>query len=137
MKFIDLIKISRPRFWIYELGTFFIGYLLAAKSLSDFYNNIDFIIFFIYFLFPANLLIYGINDIFDYETDKINPKKINYEKLLTPDKHKIVYIYILSFNLPFIIYALLRLELKQIIFLFNLVIKFNFFRIIFNSAFCS
>jgi 4-hydroxybenzoate polyprenyltransferase len=129
MKFIDLIKISRPRFWIYELGTFFIGYLLAAKSLSDFYNNIDFIIFFIYFLFPANLLIYGINDIFDYETDKINPKKINYEKLLTPDKHKIVYIYILSFNLPFIIYALLRLELKQIIFLFN----FLFFAIFYSA----
>jgi 4-hydroxybenzoate polyprenyltransferase len=29
----------------------------------------------IYFTYPANLLVYGVNDIFDYETDKLNAKK--------------------------------------------------------------
>lgn len=32
-------------------------------------------IFALYFVIAANIWIYGINDIYDYETDKLNPKK--------------------------------------------------------------
>lgn len=120
-----ILKISRPRFWIYELGTFFIGYLIGAKSLSDFLR-LDFWIYFIYFLFPANLLIYGINDIFDYETDRLNPKKVEYESLLLPKYHKKVYFYIFITNLPFLIYGFLKLNFLQNLFLF-LFIFFAFF----------
>ena len=38
--------------------------------------------FVVYFLIPANILIYGINDIFDYDTDKLNPKKGTYEAFI-------------------------------------------------------
>lgn len=120
-----ILLISRPRFWIYELGTFFIGYLLAAKNMTDFYN-LDFILFFIYFTFPANLLIYGINDIFDYGTDKLNPKKLEYEVLLQPKYHKKIFYLIIFFNIPFLIYSVFRLNTLQI-FLFSLFLFFAIF----------
>ncbi|MCS7200814.1 MAG: prenyltransferase [Patescibacteria group bacterium] len=124
----DLLLTSRPRFWIYELGTFFIGYILAIKNISDFIN-LNFFIFFIYFTFPANLLIYGINDIFDYETDKLNPKKQTYEKLLHPKEHKRFIFFILIFNLPFIIYAYFSLNYLQLLFL----LLFVFFAVFYSA----
>ena len=42
------------------------------------------IAFGVFFLFPANLLIYGVNDVFDYQTDIRNAKKEKYETLLHP-----------------------------------------------------
>jgi len=42
----------------------------------------------LFFTFPANLLIYGFNDVFDYETDKHNEKKKGYEGLLSPKSRK-------------------------------------------------
>lgn len=125
LKIKNILLISRPRFWIYELGTFFVGYLLAAKNITDFYN-IDFILFFIYFTFPANLLIYGINDIFDYETDKLNSKKVEYEILLDPKYHKKIFYLIIVFNLPFLIYSFFKLSIFQI-FLFLIFLFFAIF----------
>jgi lycopene elongase/hydratase (dihydrobisanhydrobacterioruberin-forming) len=57
-------------------------------------------------LFPANLLIYGVNDIADYETDKFNPKKQAYEDIVTPAQHKRLWRWISIINLPWFIYAL-------------------------------
>lgn len=58
-----------------------------------------------YFLFPANVLIYGANDIFDYETDRRNPKKTDYECLVTPEKRRPIALAILVSNLPFLIFV--------------------------------
>lgn len=77
------LKISRPRFWIYLLGPFLIG-VIAASDSHFYWPTI--LLYGLYFTFPANLLIYGVNDIFDYETDKHNPKKQQYEELVTPAK---------------------------------------------------
>ena len=54
-------------------------------------------------MFPANLLVYGINDIFDWETDQNNPKKEAYEVLVTPSDHNklIGWIFILNFPINF------------------------------------
>jgi 4-hydroxybenzoate polyprenyltransferase len=62
----------------------------------------------VYFTLPANLLIYGVNDIADYDTDKNNPKKQSYESLLTPDKQKIMRLLIAATNIPFLIWALFQ-----------------------------
>lgn len=102
MKLNTILSISRPRFWIYELGTFFIGAIVGASTLPDLVSW-QILLFGFFFLVPANILIYGINDIFDYETDKLNPKKVEYEALLTPDKHTSVWKWILITNLPFLI----------------------------------
>ena len=99
------MNISRPRFWLYEMGTYFIGVLVATNFLTDFLRP-EILVFAFFFLIPANILIYGINDIFDYETDKLNPKKVEYEALLVPEKHKAVWVWILATNIPFLIYAL-------------------------------
>lgn len=121
-----IISISRPRFWIYEFGTFAFGAIAAFSSFSNLLN-IQTIIFGFYFLIPANILIYGINDIFDYETDKLNPKKVEYEELLEPKDQKKVWWWIVLTNFPFII-AALSLETPAMI---------SFFAFIFFASFYS
>jgi len=105
MKLQRIIAISRPRFWVYEFGTFAFGALAAFTMFQELLNPLI-IIFAFYFLIPANILIYGINDIFDYETDKLNPKKVEYEELLEPKDQKKVWKWILYTNIPFLIIAL-------------------------------
>jgi lycopene elongase/hydratase (dihydrobisanhydrobacterioruberin-forming) len=75
------VLISRPRFWLYLLGPLLVGAAAAQGTDIDWQRLLPFILF---FSFPANLLIYGFNDIFDYETDKYNKKKQSYEQLLSP-----------------------------------------------------
>jgi lycopene elongase/hydratase (dihydrobisanhydrobacterioruberin-forming) len=78
MRLSRVIRISRPRFWIYELGPYMVGVLgglIANSYIGAYFHILLVIIFGLYFLIPANIWIYGINDIYDYETDKLNPKK--------------------------------------------------------------
>lgn len=104
MTLLQILNISRPRFWLYEMGTYFIGVLVATNFLTDLLLP-EILIFAFFFLIPANILIYGVNDIFDYETDKLNPKKVEYEALLTPEKHDRVWFWIVATNVPFVLYA--------------------------------
>ncbi len=102
LSFRSLFTLSRPRFWIYELGTYLLG-VLAVLPIGITPLQLGLLIAFgIYFLFPANLLIYGVNDIFDYDTDKLNPKKVEYEALLLPKYHRHVWQMIAVTNLPFL-----------------------------------
>lgn len=96
-----LLRVSRTRFWIYIFGPYLIGLAAAAVERADFFT-LKTVVFGIYFTFSANLLIYGINDIFDYETDKLNKKKQDYEQLVKPEQNRTLLINILIFNLPFI-----------------------------------
>lgn len=98
----NIVRISRPRFWLYVFGPYLIGLAAAATSRSDF-MRFDSILFAIYFLLPANLLIYGINDIFDFETDSVNPKKQGYESLVPPERRRGLLIAIGLLNLPFFV----------------------------------
>jgi 4-hydroxybenzoate polyprenyltransferase len=59
------------------------------------------LVFSLFFLFPANLLIYGVNDIFDYETDRLNLKKAQYEALVAPAEHRRLWTAIVVVCLPF------------------------------------
>lgn len=99
-----LLKVSRPRFWFYIFGPYIVGLVAAISERSELLNWRP-AIFALYFLFPANLLIYGVNDIFDYETDRLNEKKTEYETLVIPDRRNALTIAILITNLPFIIAA--------------------------------
>lgn len=99
-----LIKVSRPRFWLYVLGPYLVGLAAGAGTANDLLR-FDTLLFGLYFLFPANLLIYGINDIFDFETDRLNPKKAEYEMLVRPESHRNLAIAIIVLNLPFVIAA--------------------------------
>lgn len=61
---------SRPFSWINTAFPFAITYLLTAQQVDAI-----FIFGTLFFLFPYNLLMYGINDIYDYESDIQNPRK--------------------------------------------------------------
>ncbi|MEM6721818.1 MAG: prenyltransferase [Bacteroidota bacterium] len=102
-KFKELLTISRPRFWMYVLGTFLVGMIAAGNPFYyDSNTTMLLVVFSVFFSLPANLLIYGVNDIYDYETDILNSKKVSYEKILSPLKHKRLWIIIGAFILPFI-----------------------------------
>lgn len=71
------LKQSRPRFWLYTAGPFLLG-SVVGYVLHGSQNDLNYMYvggMFLYFLFVANYLMYGINDYFDYETDLLNPKK--------------------------------------------------------------
>jgi 4-hydroxybenzoate polyprenyltransferase len=103
LKFI--IKISRPRFWFYLAGPLMIGFISFRPDIYIF-TEILFYILFIYFLIPANIYLYGINDYFDLKTDLLNPKKDKREvRLSDPKKRRLIKMYaglFLFFSLVFI-----------------------------------
>jgi len=96
-----LIKVSRPRFWLYLFGPYLIGLVAGAQDPNTLLRPL-YVVIGIYFLFPANLLVYGVNDIYDYETDKLNPKKVEYETLVTPEKRYGLWLAIFAANFAFV-----------------------------------
>lgn len=104
MKTKKLINISRPRFWIYVLGTFMIGVIAAGDPQQlGLATLITLGVLFLFFTYPANLMIYGVNDIYDYETDKHNPKKIEYEELVEPKDQNKLWWSIILWIVPFFV----------------------------------
>lgn len=65
-----LFRVSRPVSWINTAYPFAAGYLVLGGSIDTL-----FIIATVFFLIPYNLLMYGVNDVFDYESDMRNPRK--------------------------------------------------------------
>ncbi len=122
MNYKKLLHISRPRFWIYELGPYIMGLAIVFGSNLDLWILPTVIVFLVFFTYPANIFIYGINDVYDYETDKNNPKKIAYEALVAPKDHPKILRHILFTVTPFVIYCFFVLSpqvtITLLIFLF-------------------
>ncbi len=74
-----IFKLSRPRFWMYLAGPYLLGYTFAYDHSQPFLNPL-FLYSLFFFLIPANIFLYGVNDINDMETDQINPKKKSKEQ---------------------------------------------------------
>jgi 4-hydroxybenzoate polyprenyltransferase len=125
-----LLKISRPRFWLYVFGPYIVGLLAGAMNPAFLTDLLQWktIFFAIYFLFPANLLIYGINDIFDHDTDAENEKKSGYEARVETRYQRRLFFWILLFNLPFIAVALIFIRDATLPF-----IGFLFFSIFYSA----
>nr|WP_152648011.1 prenyltransferase [Demequina sediminicola] len=66
----SILKASRPISWINTAFPFAAGYLMATREI-----DVTLIVGTLFFLVPYNLLMYGINDVFDYESDLANPRK--------------------------------------------------------------
>ena len=121
----DFIKISRPRFWMYTFGTFLIG-IGASTNINSAVTN-DFMIFLwlIFFTFPANFFIYGINDLADDDTDSFNPKKGTYEAKIKKSQHRKIIFWIILTNiifLPLFYYAKNEVKIMiSIFYLFNIL----------------
>ncbi|RJT02164.1 prenyltransferase [Halococcus sp. IIIV-5B] len=69
-----LLRLSRPRFWLYLAGPVAVGAVYAASAPADLLSPTALALF-AYFLVPANVFLYGVNDVFDADVDAENPKK--------------------------------------------------------------
>jgi 4-hydroxybenzoate polyprenyltransferase len=96
-----LFRLSRPRFWMYVFGPFVVGALVGAENPRVYLSSTT-LLWAAFFLFPANLLIYGVNDVFDYETDRLNAKKRGYEDLVPPDERRQIALATLGFCAPWL-----------------------------------
>jgi len=69
-----LLTLSRPRFWLYLAGPVLVGVAYGASTTGDLFAPAA-VALFAYFLVPANVYLYGVNDVFDADVDAENPKK--------------------------------------------------------------
>ena len=69
-----LLALSRPRFWLYLAGPSLVGIAWAATRPGDIVA-VDSLLVLGYFLVPANLFLYGVNDRYDAPIDARNPRK--------------------------------------------------------------
>ncbi|MFB6219649.1 MAG: prenyltransferase [Halobacteriaceae archaeon] len=69
-----LLVLSRPRFWLYLAGPVLVGVAHGAPTTAALFSG-PAVALFAYFLVPANVLLYGVNDAFDADADAYNPKK--------------------------------------------------------------
>jgi 4-hydroxybenzoate polyprenyltransferase len=95
-----LIQSSRPISWINTAFPFAATYVFFTDRI-----DLTLVIGTLFFLIPYNLLMYGINDVFDYESDLRNPRKGGIEgALLDKSLHKItIWVSALS-CVPFVAY---------------------------------
>lgn len=82
LSFKRLLEISRfPHVWLYTIGFLSWGAMLAIGRSA--FEDPVFWILFCWFTFPANIFLSGINDAFDYETDRNNPRKHSLESTVS------------------------------------------------------
>lgn len=90
---------SRPLSWINTAFPFALAYYVTAEQVDS-----NLIVGFLFFLIPYNLLMYGINDVFDYESDIRNPRKGGVEgALLPPALHLATLLASVILPLPFLV----------------------------------
>jgi 4-hydroxybenzoate polyprenyltransferase len=98
-----LLQSSRPISWINTAFPFAATYVFFTDTI-----DLTLIIGTLFFLIPYNLLMYGINDVFDYESDLRNPRKGGIEgALLDKRLHKLTIWASALSCLPFVMYLLL------------------------------
>jgi len=100
-----LIEISRPVLWINTIGT-----TVVAMWITGVLWDWNILPILLWVTLPFNLLIYGINDIFDRDTDDPNARKGGYggAKITDSETKPIVWGVVLT-NLPFLIYFIATL----------------------------
>ncbi|MGO1972151.1 MAG: prenyltransferase [Propionibacteriaceae bacterium] len=95
-----LLGTSRPISWINTGYPFAAAYLLSAGRVDA-----AWVVGTLYFLIPYSLLMYGVNDVFDHESDRLNPRKGGVEGVvLDPRWHRLVLIVAAVANLPFLVW---------------------------------
>jgi 4-hydroxybenzoate polyprenyltransferase len=100
----QLFWASRPVSWINTAYPFAVAYFLAT-------NRMDAVFWVgtIFFLIPYNLLMYGINDVFDYESDLRNPRKGSVQgSILDPIWHRPTLWAAFVLPVPFVIFLLIN-----------------------------
>lgn len=79
----SIVRASRPISWINTAFPFAAGYLMVEGQVDALL-----IVGTLFFLVPYNLLMYGVNDVFDYESDLLNPRKGGIEGDVVRDRER-------------------------------------------------
>lgn len=94
----QLFWVSRPISWINTAFPFGAGYFMISRQLDW-----RLLLGFVFFLIPYNVILYGVNDVFDYESDIRNPRKGGVEGAVAAKKlHKPILIACVVVGVPFI-----------------------------------
>ena len=94
-----LLLSSRPLSWVNTAYPFAAAYLLTAGVV-----DLAWVVGTLYFLVPYNLAMYGINDVFDYESDLRNPRKGGVEgAVLDRTMHAVTLRAAIATNVPFLV----------------------------------
>ena len=97
--FRQIVGSSRPLSWINTAYPFAAAYLLAGGD-----STAALVVGTLYFLIPYNLLMYGINDVFDHESDLRNPRKGGIEGVVLDDRwHRTTIWAAVVSNVPFLV----------------------------------
>src|SRR3712207_9567190 len=97
-----LLVSSRPLSWVNTAFPFGAAYLLTAGQI-----DLAWVVGTLYFLIPYNLAMYGINDVFDYESDLRNPRKGGVEgAVLDRSLHRPTLVAVAVTNVPFLVYLI-------------------------------
>ena len=97
-----LLLSSRPLSWVNTAFPFAVAYFVVTQRFDW-----PLLVGSLFFLIPYNLLMYGINDVYDYESDLRNPRKGGAEgALLPPELHGPTIAVAVGSTIPFIIYLL-------------------------------
>ena len=100
-----IVHISRPVLWVNALGPAVIGLWLAG-SLWD-WTALPLLL---WLSLPFNLLIYGVNDVFDQDTDALNPRKGSLEGArIVSSEVRTILIWVVATNVPFLVWFALTL----------------------------
>ena len=95
----QVVASSRPLSWVNTAYPFGAAYLLAGGGV-----DLTLVLGVLYFLVPYNLLMYGVNDVFDYESDVRNPRKGGVEGVvLDRAVHRTTILAAAVTNLPFLV----------------------------------
>ena len=95
----ELFMTSRPISWVNTAFPFASAYLLTTGVIDWLW-----LVGTIFFLIPYNLAMYGINDVFDYESDLLNPRKGGAEgALVERSRHRGILIACLVATVPFLV----------------------------------
>jgi 4-hydroxybenzoate polyprenyltransferase len=105
-----LIEISRPVLWVNTIGT-----TVIAMWLSGYLWTWEILPILIWVTFPFNLLIYGVNDIYDQDTDADNDRKGGYGGAkIKPSETRMIGWGVVLTNVPFLAYFAVTLPWEAV-----------------------
>lgn len=98
----QVLLASRPLSWVNTALPFAAAYVFTTREI-----DVRLLVGSLFFLVPYNLLMYGVNDVFDYESDKRNPRKGGAEgALLDEGLHRLTLLSAALVPVPFVIWLL-------------------------------
>jgi 4-hydroxybenzoate polyprenyltransferase len=98
----QLFITSRPISWVNTAYPFAAGYFMTTRTVDA-----TLVLGTLFFLVPYSLLMYGVNDVFDYESDILNPRKGGVEGAKLPKStHGLVLLSAFSLSIPFVVFLL-------------------------------